>query len=107
MADYPQYYHYFSASAFQYDGRPYRSHNRLLKSYEGTDGIKTGYTRASDFNLVSSVQRAGRHLIAAVLCGQTSRPRHQHKVKLLDPRFNTLASMGGTTLPPPPPRHPT
>src|SRR3546814_5215317 len=81
MADYPQYYHYFSASAFQYDGRTYRSHNRLLKSYEGTDGIKTGYTRASGFNLVSSVQRDGRHIIAAVFGGKTARSRDKQDRK--------------------------
>src|SRR3546814_18854092 len=58
MADYPQYYHYFSASAFQYDGRTYRTHNSLPKSYEGTDGITTGYTRASRFTLASPVPPA-------------------------------------------------
>src|SRR3546814_12392203 len=83
-AYYPQDYHDLSASAFQYDGRTYRSHNRLLKSYEGTDGIKTGYTRASGFNLVSSVQRDGRHIIAAVFGGKTARSRDKHMVKLLD-----------------------
>src|SRR3546814_18171866 len=66
MEDYPQYYHYFSTPAFTYKGRTYRNHNRLLTGYEGTDGIKTGYTRASGFNLVSSVERDGRRLIAGV-----------------------------------------
>src|SRR3546814_7937 len=106
MADYPQYYHYFSASAFQYDGRTYRSHNRLLKSYEGTDGIKTGYTRASGFNLVSSVQRDGRHIIAAVFGGKTARSRDKHMVKLLDRGFTKLASMGVKTIPAVPARNP-
>src|SRR3546814_12410459 len=71
MEDYPQYYHYFSTPAFTYKGRTYRNHNRLLKGYEGTDGIKTGYTRASGFNLVSSVERNGRRVIAVVFGGKT------------------------------------
>ena len=66
------YYHFFKVKKFTYKGRTYRSHNKLLSRYSGTDGIKTGYTRASGFNLVSSVHRNGRHLIAVVLGGKTS-----------------------------------
>ena len=106
MADYPQYYHYFSATAFQYEGRTYRNHNHLLKSYQGTDGIKTGYTRASGFNLVSSVERDGRRVIAVVFGGKTARSRDQHMVKLLDRGFTKLASMGVKTIPSVPGRNP-
>jgi D-alanyl-D-alanine carboxypeptidase len=106
MADYPQYYHYFSATAFQYNGRTYRNHNHLLKSYEGTDGIKTGYTRASGFNLVSSVERDGRRIIAVVFGGKTARSRDRHMVKLLDRGFTRLASMGVKTIPSLPGRNP-
>jgi D-alanyl-D-alanine carboxypeptidase len=106
MTSYPQYYHYFSATAFNYQGRTYRSHNRLLKGYEGTDGIKTGYTRASGFNLVSSVQRDGRRVIAAVFGGKTARSRDSHMVKLLDRSFTKLASMGVKTIPAVPGRNP-
>jgi len=106
MTSYPQYYHYFSATAFNYQGRTYRSHNRLLKAYEGTDGIKTGYTRASGFNLVSSVQRDGRHVIAAVFGGKTARSRDSHMVKLLDRSFTKLASIAVKTIPAVPRRNP-
>jgi D-alanyl-D-alanine carboxypeptidase len=106
MTSYPQYYHYFSATAFNYQGRTYRSHNRLLKGYEGTDGIKTGYTRASGFNLVSSVQRDGRRVIAAVFGGKTARSRDSHMVKLLDRSFTKLASIGVKTIPAVPGRNP-
>jgi D-alanyl-D-alanine carboxypeptidase len=106
MEDYPQYYHYFSATAFNYRGRTYRSHNRLLKSYDGTDGIKTGYTRASGFNLVSSVLRDGRRIIAVVLGGKTARSRDRHMVKLLDRGFTKMASMGVKTIPAMPGRNP-
>lgn len=106
QSDYPQYYHYFSATEFTYLGRTYRNHNRLLKSYDGTDGIKTGYTRASGFNLVSSVQRDGRRVIAVVLGGKTARSRDSHMVKLLDRGFTKLASMGVKTIPAVPGRNP-
>lgn len=106
MEDYPQYYHYFSTPAFTYKGRTYRNHNRLLKGYEGTDGIKTGYTRASGFNLVSSVERDGRRVIAVVFGGKTSKSRDRHMVKLLDRSFTKLASMGVKTVPTVPGRNP-
>ena len=106
QADYPQYYHYFSATEFTYLGRTYRNHNRLLKAYDGTDGIKTGYTRASGFNLVSSVQRDGRRVIAVVLGGKTARSRDSHMVKLLDRGFTKLASMGVKSIPAVPGRNP-
>jgi D-alanyl-D-alanine carboxypeptidase len=97
--EFPQYYHYFSRTSFTFNGRTYRNHNRLLKSYNGTDGIKTGYTRASGFNLVSSVQRNGRHIIAVVLGGKTAKSRDSHMVKLLDRGFTKMAAMGVKTIP--------
>src|SRR3546814_18528734 len=59
MADYPQYYHYFSASAFQYDGRTSRIHNRLLTSYARNAAINTCYPRPPALPPVSPIQRAG------------------------------------------------
>lgn len=55
--DYPQYFHYFSTVSFTWKGTPHITHNNLIGKYEGADGIKTGYTGASGFNLVSSVVR--------------------------------------------------
>ncbi len=104
--EFPQYYHYFSVRSFSYNGRTYRNHNRLLKGYQGTDGIKTGYTRASGFNLVSSVERNGRRVIAVVFGGKTSKSRDRHMVKLLDRGFTKLASMGVRTIPAVPGRNP-
>ncbi|MEO3430780.1 D-alanyl-D-alanine carboxypeptidase family protein [Pelagibius sp. CAU 1746] len=106
MDDFPQYYHYFSTRHFTYNGRTYRNHNKLLKNYSGTDGIKTGYTRASGFNLVSSVERDGRRVIAVVFGGKTSRSRDRHMVKLLDRGFTKMASMGVKTIPRVPGRNP-
>ena len=106
MTDFPQYYHYFSTSRFSYKGRTYRSHNKLLKSYRGTDGIKTGYIRASGFNLVTSVERRNRRLIAVVFGGKTSKSRDRHMVKLLDRGFKKLASQGVRKIPKVPGRNP-
>ena len=69
---FPQYYKYFSTESFVYHGETMRNHNHLLGAVEGTDGIKTGYTRASGFNLVASVHRDGRRIVAVILGGKSS-----------------------------------
>jgi len=85
--DFPHYYGYFASKSFKFRGRSYRNHNRLLSNYSGTDGIKTGYIRASGFNLVASVERDGRRLIGVVFGGRTARSRDRHMAKLLDKGF--------------------
>ncbi|ABD88870.1 serine hydrolase [Rhodopseudomonas palustris] len=72
---FPRYYRFFSTSVFNYRGNAIRNHNRLLGSVEGVDGIKTGYTRASGFNLVTSMHRGNRHLIGVVLGGRSGGSR--------------------------------
>ena len=72
---FPRYYRYFATSTFVYKGNAIRNHNRLLGSVEGVDGIKTGYTRASGFNLVSSMRRGNRHLVGVVLGGRSGGSR--------------------------------
>ena len=72
---FPRYYRYFSTSAFNWRGQSIRNHNHLLGSVEGVDGIKTGYTRASGFNLVTSMRRGNRHLIGVVLGGRSGGSR--------------------------------
>jgi D-alanyl-D-alanine carboxypeptidase len=72
---YPRYYRYFATTVFNYRGQSIRNHNRLLGNVEGIDGIKTGYTRASGFNLVSSMRRGNRHLIGVVLGGRSGGSR--------------------------------
>jgi D-alanyl-D-alanine carboxypeptidase len=106
IRDFPQRYGYFSTKQFIYKGRKHRNHNRLLRSYNGADGIKTGYIRASGFNLAASVKRDGRRLIAVVLGGKTPRSRDRHIAKLLDRGFARLASIGPDKIPAPPPRKP-
>jgi len=82
--DFPKNYKYFSTKNFKYNGQLHSNHNRLLKDYQGTDGIKTGYIAASGFNLVASVQRNGRRLIGVVFGGKSGRSRDKEMMKLLD-----------------------
>jgi len=72
---FPRYYRYFATSVFNYRGAAIRNHNRLLGNVEGVDGIKTGYTRASGFNLVTSMRRGNRHLVGVVLGGRSGGSR--------------------------------
>jgi len=85
--DFPQYFHYFSTYSFNYAGRTHFTHDNLIGRYEGADGIKTGYTGASGFNLVSSVVRNGVHIIGVVMGGTTARRRDAEMVRLLDDTF--------------------
>ena len=72
---FPRYYRYFSTSVFNYHGHSIQNHNHLIGSVEGVDGIKTGYTRASGFNLVTSMHRNNRHLVGVVLGGRSGGSR--------------------------------
>ncbi len=80
---YPQYYRYFSTRNFKYGKTNYRNHNRLLGTVRGVDGIKTGYTRASGFNLVSSVEARNRSIVAVVMGGRTGKSRNAQMQKLI------------------------
>ena len=72
---FPRYFKYFSTHEFDYAGEAIGNHNHLLGRVDGVDGIKTGYTRASGFNLLTSVHRDGRSLIAVVMGGRTAGAR--------------------------------
>jgi D-alanyl-D-alanine carboxypeptidase len=72
---FPRYYRYFSTVAFNFRGHSITNHNHLLGTVEGVDGIKTGYTRASGFNLVTSLRRGNRHLVGVVLGGHSGNSR--------------------------------
>ncbi|MCA0424276.1 MAG: D-alanyl-D-alanine carboxypeptidase [Proteobacteria bacterium] len=80
---FPKYYHYFGTRVFNYDGNAYRNHNRLLGRVEGVDGIKTGYTRASGFNLLTSAKSEGRQIITVVLGGRSGRMRDAQVASLV------------------------
>jgi D-alanyl-D-alanine carboxypeptidase len=80
---FPRYYHYFSLQEFAYHGQVIRNHNHLLGRIAGIDGIKTGYTRASGFNLLTSVHRDGRAIIAVVMGGATAASRDRAMAALI------------------------
>lgn len=81
--DFPKHYRLFALKYFTYKGDTYRNHNTLLFHYPGTEGMKTGYTRASGFNLVTSVKREGKHVVAAVFGGETAGSRNAHMRSIL------------------------
>jgi D-alanyl-D-alanine carboxypeptidase len=81
---FPRYYRYFSTRVFTYHGRAMRNHNHLLGRVDGIDGIKTGYVRASGFNLLASLRRDGRHLVAVVMGGPSGRVRDARMRQLLE-----------------------
>ena len=81
--DFPQHYRLFSTTSFAYRGKTYKTHNTLMTGFPGMDGIKTGYTRASGFNLVSSVKADGKHIVGAVFAGKTAATRNAHMRSLL------------------------
>jgi D-alanyl-D-alanine carboxypeptidase len=81
--DFPKYYKHFATRSFKYGKRKYRNHNRLLGKLKGVDGIKTGYTRASGFNLLSSRTLGTRSLVAVVIGGRSGRSRNAFMTKIL------------------------
>jgi D-alanyl-D-alanine carboxypeptidase len=80
---FPQYYDYFSTPSFVWNGRRIGNHNGLLRRMDGVDGIKTGYTRASGYNLVSSVDRDNRLIVGVVLGGASTKARDNRMADLL------------------------
>jgi D-alanyl-D-alanine carboxypeptidase len=89
---FPRYYHYFSTTAFNFRGRTITGHNHLLGSVEGVDGIKTGYTRASGFNLVTSMHRGNRFLVGVVLGGRSGGSRDAIMRNLLAENLDKAAT---------------
>jgi D-alanyl-D-alanine carboxypeptidase len=93
---FPKYFHYFSTHEFDYAGEIIGNHNHLLGRVDGVDGIKTGYTRASGFNLLTSVHRDGRSLVAVVMGGHTAGARDRMMEQLIADHI-AEASTGGHT----------
>jgi D-alanyl-D-alanine carboxypeptidase (penicillin-binding protein 5/6) len=90
LRDYPQYYNYFGTRNYSYQGRAMRNTNGLLHTMPGVDGIKTGFTNASGFNLAASAVQDGRRLIAVVLGGATTASRNNHVQELLTAGFEVV-----------------
>lgn len=84
------YYSYFSTPEFEWNDRTFANHNNLLKRYDGVDGIKTGYIRASGFNLVASAKRNGRRIIGVIFGGSSVKARDNRMVQLLNAGFDKI-----------------
>jgi len=109
IRNFPQYYHYFSVREFTYNGAVYANHNHLMSRYEGMDGLKTGLTNASGFNLAASAVRNGRRLIGVVFGGTSALQRDDYMASLLDDGFQRTGgvAMANAAPPPVPGRKPT
>ncbi len=81
---FPQYFHYFSKRSFTYNGKTIRGHNRVLGQLKGANGIKTGYTRSSGFNLVTSAKTKKGLVVGVILGENTGRVRDKHMVALIN-----------------------
>ncbi len=92
---FPHYYHLFKRTTFTFQGHTYRTHNKVLKYYAGAEGMKTGYIRASGYNLVTSSNRKNHRLIGVVFGGNTPKSRDRHMVNLLNRTYKKIA---GTVL---------
>jgi D-alanyl-D-alanine carboxypeptidase len=105
MRDFPHYYAVFSVQSYTYRGRSLENHNRMLGSYDGADGLKTGYTAASGFNLVMSAVRDNRRLIGVVMGGDSASRRDRLMADLMDRGFASAQAMhlSGWTSPRKPP----
>ncbi len=90
--DFPQYTHYFATTEFMFRGRLVRGHNNLMERYPGMDGLKTGFTNASGFNLASTAVRDGHRLFSVVLGGRTAAARDNLMARLLDDGFEDRAT---------------
>ncbi len=90
LGDFPSYYGYFSTPSFNFRGRVIFNHDRMLQTYPGADGMKTGYTVASGHNLVTSAERGGVRLVGVVLGAASNPERDVHMASLLDQGFEQL-----------------
>ena len=96
--DHGHYYDYFATREFTWNGRTYKNHNELLGNVDGVDGIKTGYTRASGYNLMASANRGNARIITVMMGGRTSRSRNAHVTDLIEAAYDTFnAPAAGTS----------
>ena len=94
MRDYPQYYRYLGLHDWYYNGRDYRNTNGLLATNRGYDGIKTGFTNASGYNLAASSVRDGKRIITIVMGGRSTATRNAHVAELMDTGFEVQRRRG-------------
>ena len=104
MRDFPQYYPYFRITAFNFRGQTIRSHNRLVGHFDGTDGIKTGYTAASGYNLVTSTRRGDKRVVGVVLGARSTSARNSYMMVMIEKMLpsakdgSTVAAVAGSNV---------
>jgi len=97
--EFPQYYPYFAADSMYFKGREYRGINKFVANYPGAEGMKTGYTCGSGYNLVASANQSGKRLIGVVLGGMSSSQRYEHMFTMMDVGFsNPYSSYGAKNI---------
>ncbi len=84
---FPEYYHYFAAHGFNFKGTELKGINKFTASYPGAEGMKTGFTCGSGFNLIGAAHQNGKHLIGVVMGGMTSKERYQLMMQKMDAVF--------------------
>lgn len=90
--DFPQYWSYFAETTFVWNGRTHHNHNTLVGQVDGVDGLKTGYIRASGFNVAATAERDGRRLIAVIMGGASPAVRDAHARELIEAGFTALTA---------------
>jgi D-alanyl-D-alanine carboxypeptidase len=100
IVDFPEHADYFAVPSLKIGGRFMRNYNKLLRTYEGADGMKTGFVCSSGYNIVVSATRNGRKIVAVVLGGRTGSERNQRAAELLDHGFRrfTWRSLFGNNI---------
>lgn len=88
---FPQYYKLFSMKSFSYEGRTYYTHNHILKSFQGADGMKTGYTNAAGYNIITSAQRSGQRVIAVTMGHNTIKERDKKVSQMMNNGLTKLS----------------
>lgn len=91
--DHSEYYHLFSTKSFKFKGQEIVSHNRVMHRYPWADGLKTGYTKASGFNLATSTKSPDGNLVAVVMGGPTAKARDDHMISLLESAYKKMATI--------------
>ena len=91
---FPKYYKYFQTRSFAWKGQTIGNHNRLLGRVEGVDGIKTGFTNASGFNLMTNAKSEGRHVVGVVLGGRSGRSRDNIMADLIRQNLARASTTG-------------
>ncbi|MDO9049810.1 MAG: D-alanyl-D-alanine carboxypeptidase family protein [Methylobacter sp.] len=95
--NFPEYYHYFAAHSFNFKGTELRGINKFTANYPGAEGMKTGFTCGSGFNLIGAAHQNGKHLIGVVMGGMTSKERYQLMMQKMDASFANLTSVDPVT----------